>query len=333
MEIQINDCPVDFKLDSEKTIGEIINAISCWTQQRNLIFTEARINNENYLIDQVPDISIDTINTLNCLVQSKADTIISSMDAGIDYCSRVFNYFNKSVTEKKIDNSEIKNIITGIEWIVEVIGKISDLLGLNIQDVRYKDNEAAFYINSLIEFKKSILHLKENKLLEYISREKEIFPAVSSIFKMLLMSENMRSVVIQNIDSPDVLIMSLYKIKEDIPVQLKTLEEIAIAYQTGKDDVASEKLEHFIDFIFNYSRICYQVAPVFEIDPADVIVGNLSLEKKNLEIQDILYKIKDVMENNDIISLSDIFEYEMKPALENLDQYIDSLTSLLKSNK
>ncbi len=333
MEIQINDCPVDFKLDGEQTINEVIKSISCWTQQRNLIFTEAEINDQNYSIDHVPDIPINKISILNCLVQSKADTIISSMDAGIDYCSRVFNYFNKSVTEKKIDTSEIKNIITGIEWIVEVIGKISDLLGLNIQDVRYNDNQAVFYINSMIAFKNNIQRLKNNKLMEFISREKEIFPAISNIFKMFLMSENMKSLVIQSIDSPDILIKSLYKVKEEIPVQIKNLEEIAVSYQTGKDDIASKKLDHFIDFIFHYSRICYQAAPVFEIDLADITVDNMSLEKKNLEIQGMLYKIKDVMENNDIISLSDIFEYEMKPSLENLEIYVDSLLNFLKNNK
>ncbi len=158
----------------------------------------------------------------------------------------------------------------------------------------------------------------------------EIFSIMSSILKMLLMSENMKSLVIQSIDSPDVLINDLINIKKEIPAQIKNLEEIAVSYQTRKDEIGSEKLELFINFIFNYSRTCLQVATVFGVDLEQVIIDGNSLSEKNNEIQNHLNNIMEVMENNDIISLSDILEYEMKSSLENLEIYIDTLIDFIK---
>jgi len=39
----------------------------------------------------------------------------------------------------------------------------------------------------------------------------------------------------------------------------------------------------------------------------------------------MLNEIAEVMENQDIISLSDILEYEIKEALANIDKYIDAI--------
>jgi hypothetical protein len=332
MEIQINNCPVDFELSNEKTIGEVINSIVDWTKHRNLIFTETSINNSNYSIDKLPNISLDEIETLNCFVQSKADVVISSLNAGIDYCAKFQQYFKKSIADGKIDVNEIENASAGIDWITEVLGKISELLGVNLNEIKFKDNYIPFYIDIIIDFKNNIKNYKKNinKLLKFIDKEMEIFSIMSSILKMLLMSENMKSLVIQSIDSPDVLINALINIKKEIPVQIKNLEEIAVSYQTRKDDIGLEKLEFFINFIFNYSRTCFQVATVFGVDLEQVIIDGNSLSEKNNEIQDHLDNIMEVMENNDIISLSDILEYEMKSSLENLEIYIDTLIDFVK---
>ena len=123
MEIQINHYPVDFKLEGEKTITDVINSISEWTQQRDLVFTEAVINKENYSIDNLPDIPLDDIRILNCFVQSKAEIIITSLNAGADYCSKIQKFIDKALSQDNIDNSEISNIISGIDWLTEVLNR------------------------------------------------------------------------------------------------------------------------------------------------------------------------------------------------------------------
>jgi len=334
MEIQINDYPVDFELTGEKTITDVVNSISEWTQQRDLIFTEAGINDRSYPVDSLPDISLDEIETINCFVQSKADVIISSINAGIDYCGKVQEYLDKCLTSGNKPSGEIDNIISGIDWVMEVLQKVQQLLAIDFNQVMYRDNSIQYYIDKIITFGNALnLTDNEKSINDFIEKEKAIFADLAGIFKMFLMSEDIKMLVVQSIDSPDVLLRSLLGIKENIPDQVKNLEEISISYQTGKDEIASEKLNHFIDFIFKYSRTCYQIVPVFGIDLDDVKVDGQSLNEKNNALENLLKEIIDVMENNDIISLSDILEYELKPSFENLEIYIDSVIEFLEKRK
>ncbi|MBN1534108.1 MAG: hypothetical protein JXA20_15665, partial [Spirochaetes bacterium] len=52
-----------------------------------------------------------------------------------------------------------------------------------------------------------------------------------------------------------------------------------------------------------------------------------SLEEKNARLRDLLDQITEIMQNNDIISLADTLEYEIRPSLENLGTYLDLLLS------
>ncbi len=332
MEIQINSRPVDFELSGEKTIAEVVNSIADWTKNRNLVFAETAINNHYYPVDKIPDIPIDDIDTLNCIVLSKADIVVSSMNECMEYCARSREFFKKAIAEGAIEAGEIENAAAGIDWISEVLGKISDLLGINPHEIKYKDDNISFYVERIISFKNSLIKNKKKteKLLQSIEDDIEIFSEISNIFKMLLMSGDMNSLVIQSTDSPDVLLRTLSGIKDDIHAQLKNLEEIAVLYQTGNDRAGAEKLDLFINFIFNYKRACFQIVSVFGIDPEKVAADGISLNKKNSEIKDHLNNIIKAMENNDIISLSDILEYEMKSSLENLDTYIDALVGYIE---
>jgi hypothetical protein len=64
---------------------------------------------------------------------------------------------------------------------------------------------------------------------------------------------------------------------------------------------------------------------MFRVDLAEIDVEGVSLEQKNRELRNLLHEVTMIMENNDIISLSDVLEYEIRPNLENLDRYIDVL--------
>ncbi len=326
MEIQINGCAIDVKLEDEKKVPDIVNPIVEWASERDLIFIEAWINDKNYLIDHLPDTPLDDINIINCIVQSRADVCIASLNEGIDYCNRVHSFIEESTQKKNLDISHLEPLGNGIDWIIEVINKLLQLLTLDVNEVKFKDKSINDYIGKLDDFKNAVIDSNDaDNIIELFNDHKWLFSSFMDIFKMLLMSDNMKALVIKSIDSPDVLISSLLGIKNEIPEQLNNLEETAIAFQTGKDDVGSEKLQLFIDFIYRYSRTCYQVAPVFEIDLAGIKVDGISLDEKNSEIQNLLNEVLEVMENNDIISLSDILEYEIKAALENLGLYINCI--------
>lgn len=325
MEIRINNYPIEIVLENEKTVKDVITSIKGWINHKNLIFAGIDIDGTEYHIDETPDLLIENVSSINCLVQSRADIVYETVNEGIYYCDRVIDFL-QHLEEEPMDTEELEDLVSGVEWLEEVFPTISNLLGMNLEEAKYRDSTISQYVKKLDELRhrvvKFIAEMKEDGEIDI---EDSLFINLKEIFRIFLESEEMKRLIIESIDSPDVLINSLKEIKEHLPEQIAILEKAAVSYQSGKDNQGMEQLFNFVDFMFNYTRTCYQISPVFDISLKDIIVGDESLEEKNRDLQILLNETVDIMENNDMISLADILEYEISESMENLEQYIDLL--------
>ncbi|MCL2155153.1 MAG: hypothetical protein FWH53_05765 [Leptospirales bacterium] len=325
MEIMINNYPVDIVLEKEKTVDDVVVSISEWIKQKNLILSGILIDGEEYLINAIPDLLIENINIINCLVQSKSDIVYETVNEAILYCDRVIDVL-QDIEDEPMNTDELDDLVSGIEWLQELFSTVSNLLGINLDDVKYRDSSVSDYVKSLDELRQRIAKfLSEMGDNGEINIDDSIFMNIREIFNIFLVSDEMKRLIIDSIDSPDVLINSLKDIKEHLPEQKTILESAAISYQSGNDKQGMEQLLSFINFMFHYTRTCYQISPVFDISLKDIIIDEESLEEKNRELQILLNETFEIMENNDMISLADILEYEIAESMENLEQYIELL--------
>jgi hypothetical protein len=325
VKVQINNCPVTFEFEREETVSDVISSVSQWARERDLVFLETEIDEKSYLVDHIPDISLDDVDLINCFVQSRADVVISSLNEGISYCDRILSFVAQSIDNYDADLSPIKNLAGGIEWLLDVLRSVLQLLDVDINQLKYKDKAVAEYTDGLLHLKDFLETEEDVSSVKQAFSEGNLIESFKNIFKMILLSEDLRTLVVNSIDSPDLLIDSLNEIKLSASEQIKNLDDIVIAFQTGRDVEGSEKLNIFIDFTFRYIRACLQITPVFGIDLSMIAINSVNLEDRNRELHELLNEIVIVMENNDIISLTDVLEYEIKPVIEDLDQYIEQI--------
>ncbi len=325
MEIQINNYPVEIELEDEKTIKDVVDSISQWANSRALIFIGIDIDGNYFGLEEIPDLSIEGVSVLNCLVQSRADIVYETLNEAIIYCDKVIDYMVE-IKQQGADADELEDLVSGMDWLQEVFSTVSHLLNMDMSEINFRDKNVDYYVNLLIEMKRTInLFLAENQENGVPQLDDALFHNLKEIYAIFMVSEEMKRLVTESIDSPDTLIVSLKDIRTVLPEQIKNLEEAAVAYQTGKDDEAAEKLFQFIDFMFDFTRTCYQVAPVFNIDLREIVIDEVSLDDKNRELQSLLHDTLEVMENNDMISLADILEYEIMESINNIDKYIEVL--------
>jgi hypothetical protein len=326
VQVMINDCPVEFGLDSEKSVSDIIQSVAEWTRQRDLVFYELYIDDSLYAIDAAPDRSLDDVKVINCIVQSKADIVFSTADEAMRYCDRIEAFAARGGDSAGLAPGDRESLATGVSWLLEVLFKVMALLGIDRAGVRFRDREISYYLRVLEGLRDALATAGDAPDLSLSADAYAgIFSDIKGVLRMLLLSDAMRSLIVQSIDSPDVLLSSLRQTESELTEQLKNVEAAAVAYQTGKDVDAAGRLKGFIDFIYRYTRTCSQIMPVFRVDLDEVEVDGVSMEKKNRDMRNMLHGVIEVMENNDIISLSDILEYEIKPALENLRPYVELL--------
>ncbi|MCU0845246.1 MAG: hypothetical protein MUC76_10005 [Spirochaetes bacterium] len=326
MDIRINGLPINFSLENEKSVADVIASVSDWARERELIFTEARINDESYMVESLPDMPLESVRSIDCIVQSRADVVIASLEEGDAYCDRADAFVRRSLEERAVEQGAAESLAGGAEWLGEVVVSTLSLLGVAPAEVSCRDATVKDYLERLAGFSESVRAAGEGEaLLAVFGQKGDIFQAIKEILRMMLMSENLRRLVVLSLESPDVLMESLRRVKDEIGAQADSLAETVRLYQEGKDSDASGHFRSFVEFIYAYTRACYQCAPVFRVDPSLILVDGVSLEERNRTLNDLLSQILTSLENNDIISLSDILEYEMRPHIETIGAYVDAL--------
>ncbi|MDA3900271.1 MAG: hypothetical protein PF637_07105 [Spirochaetes bacterium] len=329
MELLMNGQVVDFEFENEKTVKDIRESMSVWAAKRDLIFTGMLVDDVFYSGNDLPDITLDSIEVCDLSIQSRADLVISSLNEGIAYCDRIVEYINECNSADCFSSSDLDSFFSGIDWLIDVTTSVFSMLDLDMKDIKHMDRTVAEYLADITVLTSNLQTAAGDddttKIIALLDEQKQLFTLFKGIFKMAMLSDNIKDMVVRSIDSPDALIKSLIESKEKLPDQLENLEKISEAFQSGKDEEASSLMHPFLDFMYTYSRTSIQSAPVFSIDPEDLVVDGVSISEKNRQINELLAEIVDVMESDDIISASDILEYELKPALESVPDFIDEL--------
>lgn len=326
MEVRINDCPVDFELEGNERIPDVIDSISSWIGARNLVLYELVIDDERYPVDGPPDMETENVGVVNCIVRSRAEMVIASVDEALGYCDRASAFIDGAAGGVDGKRAELNDLAAGVSWLLEVLGSVMGLLGRDPSSMKFRDGTVSDLISEMTQFRDG---LPGPGAAETLVRHRGLFADIARVFRMLLLGDEMRSLVVQSIDSPDVLLEGLRGTREGLAGQLENVRSAAVAYQSGRDAAASEQLGQFVDFIYRYIRACCQVTPVFGIDLAEVEVNGVTLQARNEELDRLLGGLGSALEQNDVISLADILEYEIGPALEGLGDFIDPLLARL----
>ncbi len=326
MDIQINGCAVDFELEQEKALPEVVSSINGWARERDLVFMEARLDDASYPVDAVPNLPLDRVRVLNCVVQSRADVVVTTLEEGIAYCDRVLAFMESFTAEGDGAGPDLASLAAGMDWLRDVSATVLGLLGLEPAQVGYRDASVREALDALVQARESIARIRSpREAAAFFAVEGGRVRQVREIFSMLLKSDHVRALVMRSIDSPDMLFAALNGIAGEMQVRAQAAADAAAAYQAGKDADGYAKLDELTEFLYRYFRSCKQGALTFKVEMNEVAVGGVSLEEKNRVLHNLIAQMHAALENNDIITLSDVLEYELKPALEGLDAHVKAL--------
>jgi cell division protein ZapA (FtsZ GTPase activity inhibitor) len=330
MEIQINGHPVEFVLEKEKNLKDVVQSISQWARERELIFSEVWADDVRYAVDNVPEKAIDDLKRINCVILSRADLVADSICEATEYCGRLIEYIDKLQKSSEVADGDIEKIVLGLNWLVEVTEKVLELLGISAEAIKYRDKNAVQFFKELRNVGNTLQNTEQDYGTILLERKNDLSD-FRDFLRVIFLSNEMRRVIITSIDTPDTVAGMLAQILNDIPGQKQNLENAAASYHAGKDSEGSAGVESFIDFIYRYFRVCYQINPVFNIDPAHVSVGGVPLNEKNAAINELLNQMILCLENNDIIGLTDVLEYELVPALDDIETLCGTIFGMLQS--
>lgn len=303
MEILINKEKIDFTLEKEKSLGEVIDAIENWFNNPNFKITSLKIDDKELNDSQKTKwekIPLIDIKQLDIQVELPGDTNIYNYEILISFLNSLFDGIVKNNTEiLEHCISEYKIIIKNLKRIFSsgiIFNKITELDNLLIGSTP----EIIFSWPDAIKekVKLNIEHLTEN----LSERIKEIANPVQSLNKS---------------------IEGLHKASAEI-------SEVSLLLQTGKDKQA---MAYIINFSYQIEKILRLFTYIKEeniIKLDNLKINESSIEDFFNELNNILKELIEAFIANDSVLIGDLLEYETAPRLENLAIFIKELKTISK---
>lgn len=309
MDIYIMGNKIDYTIEHEKTVKDVIDSISEIVNGYGHSITELRIDGKLFSIDDpsLEKIEISEVNNLEIETASFFEISSSLVYSLIPYLKTL----KKHIQENNIDFSTFEQAKS---WIVEVL-----ITSINILFQSDKKSEISTKRNEIVRYFSnfSYKNLEDtNKKLELISKIDEALEMINEIVKVLeKISEEGNVFFDTTIDNN---ISELLRLIDDIPVKL----------QLGKDKEALEEIYEFSEIFIDVVDFINSAINIYSSKDLKSKVDLSKFDTINKVIESIIESIS----NKDYVLASDLMTYELKPLVEELRDIITEIREKIYSH-
>lgn len=285
MILTIDKNRIDFTLENEIYLDEVIDNVNKWLSENQLIIEKLYINNEDFskhdLKIELKDVNIIEIETL------------SFRDLNVNNLSWITYFFERLIKAIKIWDTKILDQVK--MEIPFVLNHLPTVLSL---DNKTPENIYVENINKYLN-KYNNFQCKE----EFINKE-EVIDLLNSIVLLLNERLNEYTNTMEELKSSITVLVSMQQ----------ELEAVSIYLQSGKENKAAIIMNKFTSIFHKILRVIN-----FNLKNTE-IVDDKNLKKFTEGLDDILTELLDGYESQDTVLIGDILEYELSPRIDLLKQ-------------
>jgi hypothetical protein len=308
--ILLNKKQLDFTLENEKYLGEVINGIEQWLKDSNLIITSLAIGERELLEEEKEewkDIPLTDIESVSITVKPSREIHLTAMENICHFLSML----KKAIAET--DKKLFSELLTGYPYMVESLKLIFSAHPDTITP-------------SIQSFTALFTGLKEDQFLSWSPEQKEkVLDILSTIHTYT------DALILESRDPLE----ALHKTGEQLKTSIKEISEVSILLQTGKDKKAMDVCITFSTVFQNFVRIFLQVKNRNIMSFNGINIAGTTLEAYYNELNGFLRELSEAFTINDSVLIGDLLEYEIAPRLEELIHFIEILqeSDTLKNGK
>ncbi len=286
MKLKINNENIDYVLENEKTLMDVLISLSEELVKEEALITKVVVDGNEVQIsdDKIKDMLVNEINEVEVFAQKKDDVIYELLFE----CQRLLNEVKKSLIEKKLEQKS--EILEAFEWIketVQTIGKTGYI----------SSSECVTVLSSV------------DKMIGFINTVNGGGLEVSTLISVIDNLSNYIKAIKERIFS--IKLPGPAEIENMIEDALKILPQVSESFQVGKDEEALDKIERVITVIEVLCNYLKRKIKDFS--------GEKEKEVTNLyeDLNSLLLQLLDAFENQDVVLIGDLFEYELSQRLKN----------------
>lgn len=285
MTLTIDKKRIDFTLETEKYLDEVITNINNWLSENQLLIEKLYVNNEDYsnmdLHIPLEDVNIIDIETL------------SFTELNINNISWIKYFFERIILAiNDWDSKILEQVKVEIPF---VLGHLPSILSLDSK------TPETIFTDKITEMLNEYNYFN---CKEEVVDKKEVNTFLDNIVKLLSERLNEFLNAEEELKSSIVILGTLKG----------ELESVSIYLQSGKQEKAAVIMNKFTNILHKILRILNYNSKNSEF------TRGKSLEEFTDGLDDILTDLLDGYESKDTVLIGDILEYELSPRIDSLQE-------------
>jgi hypothetical protein len=280
VEILINDVPISFELEHETTAGEVMDGLSRWLTSNGHTVNEVLLNG-----DPVPDDSawrshgVDTVERLEIRAASIHQLEIDQLETIINYT----DLLRRVAQEGSLQ--QVSSVLEELPHISHAIHRlVPDLSGL-LAESASTAVQNSFTGDSREQLSRragEVTRILQQRQRELLEPEHELRGTVTALQQIL----------------PSF---------EEVPTQL----------QSGREKEALDLVAQFAELTRRLLRVL-PVASAARPELAEIQVEGEAFSESVQELNALFRELEEAFENDDMVLIGDVMEYELLPKLTTL---------------
>jgi mevalonate kinase len=287
VEIQINNQNLDFTIEQDETLGQVVEDIETWLKGTDLVLFSVKHEERELLAtpyDQWGSTPHTEVETLDVTVKHARELAALNLQTVLEY----LEILKQSIGTNDCD--QLEELLSGFSALTESLGKHFPNSGQMLQAL------VTLFGNSRAE-----------EVLAWTDETRE------QALKLIDLVYSQVSFRLQEYQDP---MSALKTLTETLTVCIQEVSDISILLQTGRDKQAMDTIVRFSELSQNLVRL---VASIF---PGN---SNKELQEFFQEMGGVLSELLEAFEAKDSVLIGDLMEYEIAPRLERLQTILQEL--------
>jgi hypothetical protein len=326
MVIHVNRQFLNFNLENEKNLKDILLSLEEWVAENGEIIQQVLVDDINIQLEtETKELqrTVSSIGKIEVFTAKKEQHAIETVSTLTEFIRIIMgDYLRAEGTESYED------IMEGLQLVYEGIVEVVKVFGIN--DLFIIDREKRSLRSVLGEMR--ALYEKYEK--KYIDKEgKDAFEAVlntlfflcSKLIKWGVVKNMKKFPMVQSDKKAEYfkeLIGDFYSI---ISEKVDIFEKISENLQLGNDTEALGEIYNITEFLDEYIVLFKIAKESFGIKLDGLRTRNTKLEDLFADIHSRLEDVSEALKQGDMISVGDVLEYETKPLFEELIEFFGQI--------
>ena len=295
MEIQINNHNLDFTIENNETLGQVVRDIESWLQGTDLVLYSVKHGDKELLARPYEEWSStphSEVGTLELKVKDTRELTLLNLRTILEYLEML-----KRGVESD-DRDRLSELASGFPALAESLHRHFPAPDAALQAMMALFAEAEGQENTWTEGKRR----QAAGLIDLVSTK--------ALFR------------IKELDDPKA---ALKVLSGALKGCIEEISEISLLLQTGKDRQAMDTMVRFSELSQTLVRLVASIFPEGGQSERNIEVGGISLKEFFTQLNGVLSELLQAFEARDSVLIGDLMEYEVAPRLEQMRALLQDL--------